>query len=49
MIFITAILWTVVFIIDIIKCINGDAPSWVQVFCPIIAALTYAWEKVMKE
>lgn len=45
----TAIIWTAAFIVGVIQCISGGTPNWAQVFCPLIATLGYAWEKVIEE
>ena len=44
-----AILWTFVFVCHIISIVLGLPPTWINVFCPLIALMLEEWYKYLKE
>ena len=46
---ICATLWTLILIIDLIEWHCGQAPTWIDVFCPTLIAAIFYWEEVISK
>ena len=44
-----ALAWTVVFISCIFDCFNGNQPSWVVVFTPLVCVMLDSWVDVLND